>query len=544
MSNLAGMLQVIGAGVAGYYQGKKSDDKEAEAKRDRDLDRAFKTEERDRQRQDWEREDQKRNIIKDGQSDVAIEEIPGDAGYNLESMAGTGVPSTMPKPAPTGYKVNGQQFADRAMAEQAAQGLNTKLAKTRRTAEGLAPIDPEMAAKYEAHMKQLVAEGTVEALDGIAARAPTPQEVKAKGGKVASTLGQELADRFNSTGKMKVSPDTMVEYFTTKNAAGQETVNARVIGKDGKPVLDDVQGAYRTMLSVKERMAADNDESRTFLTAKQQEEAARHNGATERQQAARDRQSAAHDNASLGIQQQRLTMEQKSFKKQGLVGQIADIEEATGVKLSADEKKILAGIKPGKGTKDADAVGAKIVESAVKTYQENTPNASTAQIATFRANLERDMEAARGNIQVDAALKAELGGKNPGSPEYAKAWQEAQSIGLSDKDLLARGYKPPTKTVPNPVQQVAATAGAGRAPAPASQATGPKKSPAYAPVITTPEGWEKRRQEIVQQKVAPLQAEIAQLQQKVADPKIDDFYRKQFAAQLVARQKELAAIGQ
>jgi hypothetical protein len=479
MSNLAGMLQVIGAGVAGYYQGKKSDDKEAEAKKDRELDRAYQAETRDRQRQDWEREDQKRNIIKDGQSDVAVEEIPGDAGYNLESMAGTGVPSTMPKPAPTGYKVGGQQFADRAMAEQAAQGLNTKLAKTKRTAEGLAPIDPEMAAKYEAHMKQLVAEGTVEALDAIASRAPTPQEIKAKGGKVASTLGQELADRFNSTGKMKVSPDTMVEYFTTKNAAGQETVNARVIGKDGKPVLDDVQGAYRTMLSVKERMAADQDEAKTFLTAQQHAEQARHNSAGERLDEKRTNASIADSAAQrgiqmagLGLQRERLNMEKQSFKKQGLAGQIADIEEVTGVKLTAEEKKIMAGIKPGKGNKEADAVGAKIVESAVKTYQENTPNATTAQIATFRANLERDMVAARGNIEVDNALKADLGSKDTGSPEYARAWQEAQGIGLTEKDLLAKGYKPPAKTVPNPMRQVAATAGAGRAPA--RQAAAPK----------------------------------------------------------------------
>jgi hypothetical protein len=456
---LASILAALGAGMSGYAKGQEIRQNNERRK----VTDAREDEQYARGQAKQAKADELETNLVTSQQDQVVENVPS---YDISQMNG-GDPSKQPTVA---YKAGGQTFADQAAAQAALHGANSRAEKDRRAAQVLRTSgDPAMidrARQMEEFAAKAIGEGTDQILGAIQSSAPPLDAVKKAGGKVAGTVGQQAAETFNQVGgKWKVSADTMVEHFVDKDATGREFVNQRVLGKDGKPVVDDVHNASRMLLSVKERMAAQNDDQRTFLSAQQQAEQSRHNGVAERLDEKRVNASIADSAAQRGIAQQRLNMEKQSFKKQGLVGQIADIEAATGVKLTADEKKVLAGIKPGKGVKDADAVGAKIVESAVKTYQENTPNATTAQIATFRANLERDMTAARDNLQVDAALKSELGGKDPGSPGYAQAWNEAKTIGLTDQDLVAKGYKPPAKMVPNPV---AASVGAGARPAAAA----------------------------------------------------------------------------
>lgn len=462
---LASLIQVLGTTALGYQKGKAAQEDREEARKDREIDRAYQTETRDRQKQEWERQDAVRGAIKDGQSDVAIEEIPGQTDYNIESMGGVGVPANGIKPPAAGYKVAGQTFSDRSLAEQAAQGLNTKLGKAKRTAEGLAPLDPEQASKYEAHMKQMIAEGTVEALDAISQRAPAPDVVKKAGGKVASTIGQELADRFNATGKWKVSPDTMVEYFTTKNAAGQDVTNARVIGKDGKPVVEDVQGAFRTLLSVKERMAADSDESRTFLTAKQQAEQARHNGAVERQTAEDNRAQRSIQQQGIGLQRERLNMEKNSFKKQTVEGQLETIEKTLGPLDAPTRKKYaesLLGLSKGK---DVDSgLITDLTKKFQDSYQTNNPTATPTQVATataqYRQAQEQRFGAIKANGQVETTVRNVFAKLKPGTPEYAEAYSDAQTeAGMTEQKLSELGIKPPTER--SGAASVAATAGVG-----------------------------------------------------------------------------------
>lgn len=451
---IASVLAALGAGMSGYAKGREI---HAGNERRKVLDaREDAQYERDQGKQ--QKADQLETDVAASQADLSPEAIPS---YDITRMDG-GNPDTQPT---VGYRAGGQNFVDQGAAQMALLGANSRSAKATRAADVYAKAGKlEEAAKFQKLAEQHVSEGTDQALARIQAQAPALADLDKSGGKVLGKVGDEIAGLYNNIGgRFKVSADTAVEYFKDKDPAGQPFVNARVLGKDGKPVVDDVNGAARMLMSVKERMAAQNDDSRLQLTAAQQAEQARHNGASERLDEKRTNASIADSAAQRSIQQQRLDLERKSFKKQGLSGQIADIEEATGVKLSVEDKKALAGIKVGK-TKDADAVGAKIVESAVKTFQENTPNATTGQIATFRANLERDMATAKSNLQVESALQADFAGKQPDSPGYAKAWQEARGLGLSDKDLAARGYAPPKNTTPaTPEQQ--AIAGGARVPA-------------------------------------------------------------------------------
>lgn len=458
LKSLAALIGGIGVGMSGYARGQAQFQQNERQKK---LD-AREDAEYERQQGKVAKADKLEADVAASQADQVVENVPS---YDLTSMGG-GDPE---KQETVGYKAGGQVFGEEGAAKAALWGVNSTAEKERRAAQVMRSAGQlDKARQYEEFAKRAIDEGTDQILGGIQAMAPSVDAVKQAGGKVAGTVGQGLADVFNRTGsKWKVSSDTMVEHFIAKDAAGREIVNSRVIGKDGKPVVDDVRGAQMMLLGMKERLAQQNAETKIYQDGQQIAETGRHNKAGEDLTRARDAEAASNNRAQRSIQQQgvnlqarRLDMEAKSFKKQTLAGQIEEIEEAAGVKLTPEERKQFAGIgKKGGKASDGNALMDKIIESSVKTWQENNPTATPGQVATYVAKLQSDLGAARNNVIVENTVQQELAGKKPGTPEYAQAWQAAQAVGMTEQQLVARGYALPKAAPASPMQRTAAAVG-------------------------------------------------------------------------------------
>lgn len=545
--NLAGLIQILGAGAVGYMQGKKLEAKENEAKADRESERAFLNEQRGRERSQWAEQDSMKQAIRDSQSDIVVEEVPGvDPNYNVASMTGEREPGT-PAPASAGFKVAGQSFGDRDAAQQALHGVNSQASKYQRAAKALAERGQlEQAQKYEAFAKSAISEGTDQILGAISATAPKVEDVKKAGGMVASTIGADAADIFNKTGgKWRVTPDTVVQHFVDKDAAGREFVNSRVVGKDGKPVVEDVRAAGMMLADFKTRLAQQNADTKTFQDGQQQAEVGRHNKAVETETSTNNRATRANQAATLGIQRERLNLERNQFKKQTPQGQIETIEEITGVKLSVDEKKSFLGIGKGKDKK-VDEITAKLVADSVKMFQENNPTATTGQLATFRATLIRDIGAATSNVEVENTLKDEFRKHDPGSAGYAQTYAEAKTeLGMSDAALAALGYAAP-KAAP---ARMAAKGATVRNPV---QADAPARGPA-APFRGTPRTTGARQQQEAQEAAqaqaqekagqrATLARNIAQIEKTLAAGTGNALFQQTAKTKLARYQNELAAL--
>lgn len=452
LKSLASLIAGIGVGMSGYAQGRAQFQRNERDKRLADRDDA----DYERRQAKMDKADKLEADLAASQADQAVEDVPS---YDISSMSG-GDPTHQPA---VGYKANGQVFADRTGAEQALVGVNSQSAKDKRAAAVLRSAGQlDKAREYEKFAQTALDEGTDQILGAIQAAAPSVDDIKKAGGKLSGTVGQQAADVFNAKGgRWNVSPNTMIEHFITKDAAGREIVDSRVVGKDGKPVVDSVRGASLLLTDMKTRMAAQQQDTQTYQTGQQIAETGRHNRVAEAEAAANNQATRAQQAAQLGIQQQRLTLERQQFKKQTLAGQIAEIETATGVKLSTEEKKAFAGIGKGKTSgKSADELTGKIVADSIKTFQENNPSATPQQIASYRAQLESSFGAVKENAQVEAAVREEFSGLKPDSPQYAAKWALAREIGLDDAALGAMGYKPPTSTVTNPFQQTVRSVGA------------------------------------------------------------------------------------
>jgi hypothetical protein len=458
--NLAGLIQILGAGAAGYMQGKKLEAKDAEAKADRDAERAYLNEQRTRERSQWAEQDDMKQTVKDSMADQTVVDVPS---YDVSSMAG-GDPTQQPI---VGYQAAGQSFADKGAAQQALIGTNSQAAKYQRTAKALADKGHTDAARqHEAFYKAAVSEGTDQILGAISASAPSVDAVKKAGGMVAGTIGADAADVFNKTGgKWHVTPETMVQHFVTKDAAGREFVNSRVVGKDGKPVVEDVRAAGLMLADFKTRLAQQNAETKTYQDGQQQAETGRHNKAVEGETSTNNRATRAIQAGTLGIQQQRLNMESQQFKKQTPAGQIAEIEQITGPLSPADKKQIglsMLGVK-GKGGDDGSKATNELVDKLTEKFADT--NADPGAVIAYRASLHQKITAGKNNAEVENALREDFSGLKPESPSYARAYQTAKEKGrLSDAALASYGYAAPKAT---PARMAAQ--GTARIPSPPTQ---------------------------------------------------------------------------
>lgn len=463
IKNLASIIGALGVGMSGYAKGRAQfqDNERQKVLAQRD-DKQF-----ERTQAEWGRQDAARNAVKDGYADV-----------QPEPVVGGGIPEEQ---AVVGYKANGQTYGDLSGAQQSLIGMNSSASRAKRAADNLAKLgETDLAEKYEARMKTLIKEGTVEALDGVQRGRSAPEVVEKNGGMVVRPIGKEIADRFNSTGTMKVSADMMIQDFLTTDASGRKVVNSRVIGKDGAPVVDDVQAAYRTMLTAKERFELEDKEGQRFQQGQQIAETSRAHQATEGLTRARDAEAAKQNQRQNNIAQQgiamqgrRVRLEENSLKSQTVDGKLAAIEKTLG-KLSPEKRQqyaeTLYGLSKGKS-----AESTKMLDDMTQTFnekfQDNNPTATPKQVATetakYRKQQEQEFAAARQDAATDESMKESLGGINPGSAEYKKQWAAAKQMGFTDQQLVARGYALPNaaKTVPNPMQRTVAEVGAGqRAP--------------------------------------------------------------------------------
>lgn len=445
MSKLGSLIGMIGAGVAGYGSGVQVRRKnEREDRIDAQQQEGYEYEKAQREKQTKLDSD-----LAASQADQAVEDVtPPDMSNADISMAGPRTPQ---------YRANGVMYGDRAAAEQALVGANSMAAKNQRAADVMRQAGQiEKAQVYDALAKRALDEGTDRVISSIQAARPSIDQIKAAGGMVAGAVGQDAAEVFNKQGgRWKVGADTVVQHYLTKDAAGRDIVASRVLGKDGKPVIDDVDHAGLFLQDYKTRMEAQSNDTKTFQAGQQLAQGDKRIAEEVRSNQAREaEQRRGNDNqyrvgmAGVGVQMGRLAIDQAKdrreaelFKNQTVDGQIEQIEKALGP-MSEDDKKgyrrSLLKIGTKDGAKSTDALVDKLVEKFGET------NTDPAAIAGFRADLQNKFEAVGSNRKVEAALKTEFV-KNPfGSDGYAQTYNDAKTqLKLSDADLQQMGYKAP-----------------------------------------------------------------------------------------------------
>lgn len=328
---LASLISMFGAGAQGYMQGQRMVE---------DRDRRARLDARDEEiyQRDKDKYDKAQALDADISGAMADRQLET---VNPPEM--TNADLSMLPAQTTQYKVGDQTFDDEGKAKAALQGMNSKAAKYQRAAQaaavhGAAGVDK--AAQYEAFAKQALNEGTDQILGNIQSAAPALDAVKKAGGMVAGTVGEQAADVFNKTGgRWKVGADTGVQYYVDKDAAGREFVNFRVMGKDGKAVVDDGVHSGLMLQDYKTRLEAQNADRTAYQTGQQIAqgdkritEEVRKNKVDEALGAERNRIAAAGVN-----------IEKAKFDASTPAGKIAEIEKATGP-ISADQKMTLLGV--------------------------------------------------------------------------------------------------------------------------------------------------------------------------------------------------------
>lgn len=532
---LAGLISVLGAAgsaMSGYARGKQQYDAGERAK---------KLEGREDAEYEYQlgkraKADRIEQGIAGAQGDIDIEEVADPDHYNPASMGGVGTPEGVAPPAPVGYKVAGQTFADRGAAEQARLGINSRAAKDKRTADYLRSEGQiDAARRYDEFYKQAINEGTDKILGAITAARPPVDAVKKAGGMVAGTIGAEAAEVFNGIGgNWKVTPETMVQHFIDKDAAGREFVNSRVMGKDGKPVVEDVNTATLMLADFKTRIEQKNKDTTVYQDGQRIAETVRHNGAVEAETAANNKALRANQAATLDMARRREKREIDSFKALTPEGRIAEIEKITGPLSPADKKTIglsMLGVK-GKGSTDADSIIEKKIEERVKTWHDANPDATPEQIAMQEQSLRDAYGTVKTNAGVESVVREELGKHKPGTDGYATSYAEALAVpGMTAAALATMGYaKPPT---PKPTPKAAAAAPAGKAAAPAVVADPWKK-----PRSPHAEYLAKGRSE----EAAKLQGTIAELEKHLSSSKATPALKNSLNSRLAAAQRQLAEL--
>jgi hypothetical protein len=338
---LASLISVLGAGMGGYARG-------TQIARDNERQDA-----RDAQQQE---EYQYQKGLRDKATQLATDVAASQRDITPDITTSTGATYTDPDLMAADNRENRRNFEATGQAapapmtanpvtpeqQQAMLGVNSRASKMTRLADVYSKHgDADNAMKYEAFAKQAIAEGADKTLTSISASAPSVDAVKKAGGTVVGTVGKDTADIFNKTGSQwKVSADTPVQHFIDTDSTGREFVNSRIMGKDGKEVIGDVQGLGKMLMTQKERMAQDNSDASAYQTSQQIKESGRHNKAEEGIQ----RTSAATSAAHLGIAQQSLELQQDAALAATPAGQIAALEKANGGPLTADQKMAKLGL--------------------------------------------------------------------------------------------------------------------------------------------------------------------------------------------------------
>lgn len=148
MSMLRALSMVGSAGLSGYQRG--IDEKKADAERDED--RKWRQEQRDRQRKEWADADAEKQRIADAAQDVQPVEIKET---RPDTMDDRDVGQAGEAPLPTaGYDVQGKRYAEQAAAATAATAANAPQAKATRMASALQLRSPERAMAYTASARQ------------------------------------------------------------------------------------------------------------------------------------------------------------------------------------------------------------------------------------------------------------------------------------------------------------------------------------------------------------------------------------------------------
>lgn len=452
MSKLAGLIQILGAGYAGYLKGQKAEEDRTQDKADKQADRDYLKEQRAYETEQRNKAQKLETDLAASQEDQNVEDIPS---YDLGSMSG-GDPSGAPV---VGYRLGNQTFGDRGAANVASLGVNSRASKDQRAAGVMRQAGQiDKARQFDDFAQKAINEGSDQVLSAITASAPTVDAVKKAGGLVAGTVGQQAADVFNKTGgRWKVTPDTTVQHYIDKDPNGREFVNSRVLGKDGKPVVDDVYHSGLMLADFKTRLEQRNAEVRAAQTAEQQAEAARHNKASETEIRRNNVAQNGTAAAQVGVLQAREKREAASFKAQSPEGQLEQLELAVGP-LSPEDKKAyrkkLLGIGSNKGSDEA------LVGDLTKKWSENNPQATPQDVAKYRDGLATSFQQVGNNKAVESSLKAEFSKHAPGTPGYLQTWNDAKAdLGMTDAQLTVLGYKPPAA----PGRQPRAAAAVGTA---------------------------------------------------------------------------------
>lgn len=548
---LGSLIAVLGTAAQGYMQGKQMADASAERKRLADQ----QQEEYDYQKAQRDEQTRLKAALADSQADQSVEEVtPPDMSQADISLAGA---------QPAQYRANGVMYGDRAQAEQAIVGANSSASRATRAADVMRKAGQvEKAELYDAMAKRALSEGTDRILSTIQAARPSVEQVKAAGGTVAGTVGQDAADVFNKTGAhWKVAPDTVVQHFIDKDAAGREFVNSRVLGKDGKPVIDDVEHAGLFLQDYKTRAEAKANDTRTYQSGLQIaqsdqriEEEKRHNKVGEddsraNNKAQRDLQARGLSIQARGVavQEAKDRREAQLFKNQTPEGQIEQLK-AAGISLTPDEEKQYRKKLLGIGvTKDSEKMTDALVDKLTEKFGETTTDPGA--IATFRAGLQEKFAAVGNNNKIVTALKGEFT-KNPfGSEGYAQTYNDAiTQLRLTPADLQQMGYQPPPKATAA-VRGIAMPTASGAA-APVAVPTNTTDYNQMTPAQREAR-WQARHAAEAQQaqqqaqaeatqakvqQVAMLQSQIAQLQQAESQGRLLDRSR------LVELQRDLARL--
>jgi hypothetical protein len=148
MSMLRVLSMVGSAGLSGYQRGMD----EKKAREEQDEERAWKREQRDRQRKEWADADTEKQRIANAGRDVEAVEVKETRPDTMDN-SDVGQPGEAPLPT-AGYDVQGKRYADRAAAGAAAAAANTPQAKATRMAGALQQRSPERAMAYSASARQ------------------------------------------------------------------------------------------------------------------------------------------------------------------------------------------------------------------------------------------------------------------------------------------------------------------------------------------------------------------------------------------------------
>ncbi len=430
------MGHALASAVGGWQKGTSI----VEDQKDRDEARAYRNEQRDRQRRKDGEEDQLKSDLKEAGRAIAVEE--GAGGFIKPASMDNrdvGMPenATLPNAGLTqgGYAVQGRGFQDRAAADAAAQAQNTPEAISSRVAQAyLKNGAPERAMAMEQgalqtkvaklQLDEVTERRMNEAFDRRLLTITSP-------GALAETLSGSPV-----VGGAQVSPVM---------AADGKTFHLASTGADGKQVMigdampTDSKGLQSAVTKFAQGM--NTVQRLSFLQHEHGREQAQQNA--DRDYALRERKFA-HD-------------VQTDQRKLALAAHAA-------MPKSAEAKPFdpLSDFDPKQARKEAMDLAGKEAEAKGSPYSEK-------RAQEIYANLRDAAAADNTNRYVQQTVSKELRASATDPAQYAATYEKARQV-ANPQQLAAWGFRPPGSTAgPKPAQPATASA----APAPAQSVVAP-----------------------------------------------------------------------